>query len=227
MSTNAPASADFRAWAEHIYYRCHATVDRLAYELHQYHYAGVEHTDGAAELLDVLTQRVRRHGDARDYHNALCVILADLICDAGHTDPLTAFAERFGPLGLALATPLRQGEAGAPAAARPDDPVTRNELVRFVSIFAPARMSEYLRDAGVPTRLPIIELLKEALPPPPANLSTVIGVQHLFGSTRPLIEAVARGGVPSEGVFLIGKPYSSNHETMWTLRHDHGYFVHE
>jgi S-adenosylhomocysteine hydrolase len=177
--------------------------------------------EGMSRLHMHLAGRLHRLEEGADLHNAVLVICADLLdreCrGASGLCPDTA-ASRFGA-DLATAVELLRG--AGPSNSREQrrrSPVTDNELLRLVSLFAPERLGELLSAENGPPRLPLVEHIKARFGTLAPSIRALAGIQHLFGSTATLVEHLIGDTIAPADVHLLGKPYSTNHATMWHLR---------
>lgn len=229
-SGRAPDRGDFASVVRDIYLRGHAVVERLVSQLRRFQLDGWMYDERSVSLLDQLTRRTSGVQDARDLRNAVMVVLADLLTSHAEETQgeiqVPAIREQLDELEASFRTARRMAHYARSDLYRPDNPVTRNELVRFVSLFAPLRMGELLQGQDIPRRLDLIDYVQERVGTMPEDVQCLVGLQHLFGSTVPLIEGLARNRLEPDGVFLLGKPYSTNHATVWALRSNCGYYVH-
>ena len=74
--------------------------------------------------------------------------------------------------------------------------------------------------------LPLLNYLQNELGSPNKSLCGLFGVQHIFGSTATLVHKLAEHRLQSEGVFLLGKPYSTNRMVMEHLKTENGFYLH-
>ena len=64
---------------------------------------------------------------------------------------------------------------------------------------------------GIPIKLSLIELLKSkynVVAEKPLKDFCIIAIQHIQGTTIPLLEAVGSAGVPFHKMYLVSKAYS-------------------
>jgi S-adenosylhomocysteine hydrolase len=73
--------------------------------------------------------------------------------------------------------------------------------------------------------LPVLEAMHAALGGVDRTSGGLFGLQHLFGSTASLIHRIIRDRIAPDNVFLLGKPYSTNHRVLAHLAR-RGYRVH-
>lgn len=213
-----------------LYYEGFAALDGLASEFHRFHRWGDSYIDASQALHETLLESMHVIEHPGDVHNAIAVILADLIDrqgrdSAGMVCPKVV-ASRFGAsLASAVASLLERGR-GTSGYSRVRDAVTANELVRFVSLFTPHRLRDAVDGHDLHPPLPALDHLRQRLGRLDRSVSTLIGVQHLMGTTASLFSALADERVTPEGVFLLGKPYSSSHAVVRSMQSTLRYFVH-
>ncbi len=224
------SDAIFRTLLENLYFHQQWLVETIAYELLQYHHDGVSRDGRSSRFLNVLTERLLVNREAKDLPNALAVIVADIFADYASEEDGQLSAKRiehdWGPNVASLLNYELWREASPCSRSRPRNPVTENELVRHVSVFAPRRMAALLDGQVVPPALPLIDQLVKEIGRVDASIGAFVCVQHLLGSTVPLVRAIASDQIDREGIFILGKPYSTNYATMWVLREQYGWFVH-
>ena len=213
-----------------LYYDGHAVLDGLAAEFVNFHRWGSDYVPASQAFHDLLLERIHQIEHAEDLHNAISVIFADLIDregrdESGMVDP-SRLANRFGSTVGSAAGTLLRGVETVRGYTRIRDAVTANELIRFVSLFAPERIADLLDDPCLQPPLPVIDALRDCIGGLDESALTLVGVQHLMGSTATLFNCLAEDQIPASRVLLLGKPYSTNHAVLWHLQSQLGYVVH-
>src|SRR5579859_4134804 len=73
----------------------------------------------------------------------------------------------------------------------------------------------------IPTSLPLLDYLDQCYQvnrQQPFQGYAVLAVQHLLGSTVPLLRAIEDGGVEKQNMYVVGKAYSSHYAVVAHLR---------
>ncbi|MCW5785115.1 MAG: NAD-binding protein [Nitrospirales bacterium] len=112
-------------------------------------------------------------------------------------------------------------ELGSSPCANLDD-VTRGAvddyLVRLLEENA-HKTSPLLEQAlGIPNNLPLLDLVGESNMDGAFTNTVLVGVQHLLGSTIPLVKWLNNWGVNYDRMFICGKAYSTHAFIAWKLR---------
>ena len=148
----------FGEMVEYLYFRGQTIISSLLQELWEYHLASPEYADDSGKLFELCTQRLEQNREPRDLHNALSVVLADLICADGvdarrRLCPLT-FEKAWGHTAKVLLEKILSVGSLDAYRDRPDNPVTHNELVRFVSLLRHIEWRSYWRRRHYPKSWP-------------------------------------------------------------------------
>jgi S-adenosylhomocysteine hydrolase len=196
-------------------------VSDLAAALREFHDAGSADNQFANFAME-LTRRMRS-GANNSLHDSLTVAFADLACtdaiDGTGTLNAVEFARRWGP---AASTWLERSLDGSRCiTVRPRDGANENQLVDAVAETAPQRLVELLDQTRVPNTLPLLDHLETSLGVLPTDIDGLVAVQHLLGSTVPLLRLLSRRMDPAN-VSVLGKPYSTNPQVVHALRAQYG-----
>ena len=220
--------ATFAALLDSLYYEGHEVVDSLVDEFRSVHRWGGR-GPAAIRFHARVSQQIHRIEDRADLHNAISIVLADVVDREGR-DPSGAICpDVLGQLyGATVGSSVRTmlGSVGTHGTTRIRDAVTANELVRLVGLFAPGRVGELLAPDLLEPPLPLVDAVRERFGALDERVAAIVGVQHLMGSTVTLFRALSAGSVPPHRVFLLGKPYSTNHAVMRYLESVCGFAVH-
>ncbi len=222
----------YRLLLRFLYFRGDNVIEYLYHALLQYHVYNTDHFRDSSPFFDQITRKLEGNLIPRDVKNILSVILADLFSQPrfleSKGDSLETVEQELGEVAKGILSMVIQefrSEYHKVRYQRPINPVTENELCRFIALITPHRVSEYLETAPIPKKLPLVEILQQQFGTIHPAVKCAVFVQHLFASTAPLIQALAGDHIAPEGVFILGKPYSTNYATLLRLK-SHGFFVH-
>lgn len=222
----------YRLLLRFLYYRGDNVIEYLYHALLQYHVYNTDHFRDSSPFFDHITRKLEGNLIPRDVKNILSVILADLFAQprffTAHGFSLETVEQELGEVARSILSMVMQefrSEYHKVRYQRPVDPVTENELCRFIALITPHRVSEYLEAAPIPETLPLVDLVRQKFGTINPEVKCAVFVQHLFASTVPMIQALAGDHIAPEGVFILGKPYSTNYATLLRLR-SKGFFIH-
>lgn len=220
-SSRLKPDSSYREIIDNLYYHGADSIGPTSEEIVHYHDTGHGFAPESSEFIELLTERLAGLLAYEDIHNSLVVLLADLIDKDARNSEHKLCPNEFGrKWGTSASDTLRRVLAtdnDNPHQSRPKTGFTQNELVRFISLFTPERIEEYISGDPIPLELPLIEKTSKRLGKNP-KFHGMFALQHLMGSTAALIRAIQKDLLDSGATYLLGKPYSTSQSALWAMR---------